>query len=238
MLAEISKEREFIGFSKKTIEFFEELARNNNKEWFEKNRSRYEAHVMEPAKAFVVALGARLRRALPNIVSVPKVNKSIFRLNRDTRFSLNKSPYKTNLGIYFWEGTLSRMDCPGFYFHLQPPKMLLGAGMYMIPDRLLERYRRAVVHPKLGKELSKMMRALSKVKGTELGGKYYKRIPAGYDPHHPNAELLLYNGLHFGQETTIPKEFYSGALIGYCFERLEPFFPLHRWLVAVIVQRL
>jgi uncharacterized protein (TIGR02453 family) len=223
----------FSGFTKETVRFFNGLRRNNTREWFGEHRETYDKHVMDPAKAFVVAMGDKLRTAVPKIVAVPMVNKSIFRLNRDTRFSLDPSPYKTNLGLYFWEGTKSRMESPGFYFHLEPPDLFLGSGMYMLPDNLMVKYRRAVVDPKLGKELRKILADLAKRKDYEVGGKHYKRVPAGYDPGHPNAELLKHNGLYAGFEAKIPEEFFSRRLVDFCFERYEPLVPLHRWLVKM-----
>ena len=150
----------FQGYSKETISFFKGLKKNNTRQWFEGHREIYENHVLEPSKAFVVALGARLKEISPRIIAAPKINKSLFRLNRDTRFSLDKSPYKPNLGIYFWEGTRSRMECPGFYFHIEPPVLLLAGGMYMFPNRLMDRYRHAVVHPRHGPKLIKIIEAI------------------------------------------------------------------------------
>jgi uncharacterized protein (TIGR02453 family) len=221
----------FAGFTKDTVRFFNGLRRNNDRDWFAAHRGVYEEHVMAPAKAFVVAMGERLRRVAPRIVAVPLVNKSIFRLNRDTRFSLDPSPYKTNLGLYFWEGTKPRMESAGFYFHLEPPELWLGGGMYMFPDALLPKYRRAVVDPKLGRELRTIVEELRRRKGVEVGGLHYKRVPAGYDPRHPNAELLKHDGLYGGYESAIPEEFFSARLVEYCFERYEPLVPLHRWLM-------
>jgi len=221
----------FNGFTKETIAFFKGLKKNNTREWFESRRPIYEAHVMEPAKAFVVAMGARLKELVPRLIAIPKINKSIFRLNRDTRFSEDKSPYKTNLGLYFWEGGRSRMEGAGFYFHLEPPFLWFGTGTYMFSDPQIVRYRRAVVDPKLGKELAKIIAVLSGLEGLEIGGRHYKRAPAGFDPAHRNAALLLHNGLYAGWETAIPKEFYSSRLIDTCMERYVPLIPLHRWLV-------
>ena len=223
----------FSGFNKETVRFFNGLRRNNDRDWFAKHRETYDKQVMEPAKGFVVAMGERLRTAVPRIVAVPMINKSIFRINRDTRFSLDPSPYKTNLGLYFWESGRPRMESSGFYFHLEPPDLFLGGGMYMFPDYLVTRYRRAVVDPKLGKELAKILAVLAKRKDLEPGGKHYKRVPAGYDPDHPNAELLKHKGLYVGYETKIPEELYSARLVDYCFERYEPLVPLHRWLVKL-----
>jgi uncharacterized protein (TIGR02453 family) len=229
----MTEEATFQGFSRETVSFFSQLRRNNNKEWFERHRDIYEAHVLEPAKAFVLAMGNRLKTISPHIVAAPKVNKSLFRINRDTRFILDPSPYKTNLGIFFWEGSRSRMECSGFYFHVEPPKLLLGVGIYMFPDQLLQRYRQAVVHPKLGKELRLIVKKISKMGEFEIGTKHYKRVPAGYDRSHPNAGLLLHNGLHASRETDIPKEFFAPGLVDYCFETYEPLVPLHKWLVAI-----
>ena len=103
----------------------------------------------------------------------------------------------------------------------------------MFSDSFIPRYRRAVVDPKLGAELRKIVNGLAAVKGCELGGMHYKRVPAGYDPGHPNAGLLKHNGLYAGWEAKIPEELYSTRLLDYCFERYAPILPLHRWLVKV-----
>lgn len=223
----------FSGFTKETVRFFTGLRRNNNKEWFERNRETYDRHVMAPAKLFVTAMGQRLKTIAPHIVAVPKVNKSIFRINRDTRFSLDSLPYKTNLGILFWDGDRPRMESSGFYFHLEPPDLWLGVGMYMIPDPLLGRFRKAVVDAKSGAEIRKITAAISAMAGSSLGGQHYKRVPAGFDPAHPNAALLKHNGLYASSEAKIPAELFSARLVDYCFERYEPLAPLHRWLMKL-----
>jgi len=220
----------FKGFKPETVRFFAGLKKTNTREWFEKNRASYENHVLAPAKSFVVDMGSRLRTIAPRIMAVPQVNKSIFRLNRDTRFSLDPSPYKTNLGIYFWDGPRPRMEATGFYFHLEPPVIILGGGYYRIPDAVIDRYRRAVVDPKRGPELRRILSRILATKDFELGGQHYSRVPAGFDPGHPNAELLKHNGLHIGFETRIPIELYSSRLIDYCFQRYKVMAPLHAWL--------
>jgi uncharacterized protein (TIGR02453 family) len=229
----MADEKRFFGFTKETVRFFTALRKNNNKEWFDRNRETYDNHVMAPARLFVTAMGARLRTIAPRVVAVPKVNKSIFRINRDTRFSLDPSPYKTNLGILFWDGVRPKMESSGFYFHLEPPDLWLGVGMYMIPDALLSRFRKAVVDAKNGPEIKKIGAAISAMPGFSLGGEHYKRVPAGFDPAHPNAALLKHKGLYAGFETRIPEEFYSARLVEYCFERYEPLVPLHRWLMKL-----
>jgi uncharacterized protein (TIGR02453 family) len=223
----------FNGFFKETVTFFENLKKNNTKKWFEAHKQDYETFVMKPARAFVMAMGKKLRTHVPDIVAVPKVNKSLFRINRDTRFSPDKSPYKTNIGIFFWEGNRPRMECSGFYFHLEPPILMLGGGLYMFPKYLFDTYRNSVVHAKHGKELAQIVAKIEKKKVFGIGGKHYKRIPSGFDPAHPSAGLLLHNGLYVGVESPIPEEFYSGKLVDYCWIRFQPLLPLHSWLVAM-----
>jgi len=224
----------FSGFTRETVHFFRGLKKNNDRAWFEQHRAVYENDVLAPARAFVVALGARLKSFAPRLVAVPKVNGSIFRLNRDTRFSLDPSPYKTNLGLYFWEGTSSRMDASGFYFHVEPPDLMLGGGVYMIPPLLLGRYRKAVVHPRFGRDLARIIADLTASGALTIGGTHYKRVPAGFDAGHRNAALLLHNGLYASWEGSLPEELYSERLVEFCFAKFAPMAPLHRWLVKAL----
>jgi len=224
----------FPGFQKKTVIFLRELAAHNDREWFTAHKAEYEASVMEPARAFVLAMGERLRRLSPGIKAEPRTDGSLFRIFRDTRFSADKSPYKTNLGILFWEGSGSRLECPGYYFHLEPPTLMLGGGLYVIPRPLLERYRRTVADPEYGPELAAIVRKLTARPGFTIGGEHYKRVPAGYDAAPEAAQLLRHAGLYAGWEVPIPAELHTPALIDYCWERFKPMEPLHRWLTALV----
>ena len=85
-------------------EEFHSLEKNNTRQWFEKHKADYETYVKNPSIDFVTAMGEVLTKIAPGIHAIPKVNQSLFRINRDTRFATDKSPYKTNLGILFWEG--------------------------------------------------------------------------------------------------------------------------------------
>ena len=119
-----------IAFPQSTLKFLAALSKNNSKVWFEKNHIRFDFELLQPAVQFVIDLGEELTKLSPNIVAIPKIDKSIFRLHRDVRFSKDKSPYKTNLGLYFWEGKGKKMECSGLYFHIEPKLFFLGAGMY------------------------------------------------------------------------------------------------------------
>jgi uncharacterized protein (TIGR02453 family) len=223
----------FVGFSKETLSFFRKLKRNNTKVWFDKHREEYDKFVLDPAKAFIVSMGERFQAGGVDVKAEPKLNRSIFRIYRDTRFSPDKTPYKTHLALYFWEGNLPRMESPGFYFHVEPSKLLLGAGIYMFSPKQLTRYRNAVVDPEWGRDLASIMKKISRRNDFKVGEKHYKRIPSGFDPNHSNAELLLYNGIHVWEETAIPEEFYSVKLVNYCWKKFKPFLALHEWLFAL-----
>lgn len=228
----------FEGFPKGTLAFLKGLQKNNTKEWFDAHRKDYEEQVDGPSKAFVVAMGERLAEIAPKIQAVPKVNGSLFRINRDTRFSADKSPYKTSIGVFFWEGSRPKMECPGFYLHLEPRAMMLGAGIYMFTKDALEVYRKAVVDPKLGPALRKAVDAV----GPETVGQAgcgmpldrYKKVPKGYDPAHPNADLLLLKGLHAGCEEPVPAALHTAELVDYALDRWRRLAPIHKWLVKAL----
>ena len=220
----------FNGFPKESIKFFADLAFNNNKKWFNDHKKDYEQYIMKPSRAFVIEMGERLQELSSDINAIPVVNKSLFRVNRDTRFSKDKSPYKTNLGILFWEGDRKRMECPGFYFHSEADKLMLADGIHIFPKDLLERFRKVVIDNKSGNELLDIVRTLGNDK-LKVSGEYYKRVPQGYDPNHSNSNYLKFNGLYTMFETKIPKEFYSNKLIDYCFDNYKKMFPLHKWIV-------
>jgi uncharacterized protein (TIGR02453 family) len=229
----MSNEAAFSGFTKDTVRFYTALRRNNNRPWFEANRETYERQVIAPARLFVTAVGERLKKIVPGIVAVPAVNKSIFRINRDTRFSLDPTPYKTNLGLYFWDGARSRMESAGYYVGLEPPDIMLGGGMYVIPDAILGRYRKAVVDPRRGADLARIVAALRAIPGCTVEGSHYKRVPTGFDPAHKNADLLKHKGLYASFEAKVPAEFFSADFVDYCLERFAPMAPLHRWLMKL-----
>jgi len=107
-------------------------------------------------------MGARLRRLSPDINAIPVVNQSLFRLNRDVRFSKDKSPYKTNLGIFFWEGPLKKMECPGYYFHLTAKGLMLYTGIYQFTKEQLKEFRQSVIDKKHGATLRKSLAAIGK----------------------------------------------------------------------------
>jgi uncharacterized protein (TIGR02453 family) len=224
----------FEGFKKEGIQFLEKLKDNNNKEWFNSNKHIFENELLDPARSFVMLMGEKLQKWAPEINADPRRDKSIFRIYRDTRFSKDKSPYKTHLGIFFWEGHLPKMECSGLYFHLEPPNLGLFAGMHQFSPGLLKVYRDAVIDPAAGKELETSLEKIKRAGSYDTGGLHYKRVPKGYNPAHPRAELLRYNGLWAGNSIPIPSELYSEKIIDFCVSRFVDMLPVHQWLVALI----
>jgi uncharacterized protein (TIGR02453 family) len=223
----------FSGFYKETIQFFIDLTANNNKTWFSEHKHDFENFVMTPARKFVVAMGERLKDISPGVNADPRVNKSVFRIYRDLRFSKDKTPYKTNLGLWFWVGEGAKFENPGYYFHLDGHNLMLGAGLYSFAKPILKAYRDAVVDPDLGLGLDQAIAKVSN-KGYSLGEKTYKRVPRGYDPEHENSALLLYSGLTTGIELSHPTELYSSALVSYCLERYRDMTPIVEWLTKIV----
>ncbi len=226
----------FNGFPKKGIEFLSSLEQNNNREWFTAHKAEYEELLFQPAQAMVVSLGERLRQIAPDIQAIPKVDKSIFRLYRDTRFSKDKRPYKTHLAMFMWEGDGPKMESPGFYLHLEKDKLLIAGGMHSFTKDQLPVYRAAVDDDTSGKALVNILRAGEKAfpARDNMGIEDYKRVPRGFPQDHPRAELLKKKGVTFAEQGPLPASLFTPRAADYIYKRFEKMAPLHNWLKGMI----
>jgi uncharacterized protein (TIGR02453 family) len=220
----------FDGFPQGVVTFLTELAANNNKPWFEAHRQDYEQNLLEPTRAFADTMADRLTEIAPP--GLGEVRGSAFRIYRDVRFSKDKTPYKTHLGIAFNAAGSPKGESPGYYFHLDPPRIMLGAGMHAFPKAFLTAYREAVVDDRLG---SRLRRAIddAATAGQEIWGESYKRVPAGYDADHPRADLLRYGGLFVAVTEDIPDALHSADLVEYCASRYAAMGPVLAWLLEL-----
>jgi uncharacterized protein (TIGR02453 family) len=220
----------FDGFSPDVLRFLRELGENNTREWFQAHREEYETLLLEPARDFVVAMGEELHAIGADVHAEPRVNGSIFRINRDTRFSRDKRPYKDHLDLWFWEGEGPSRLCPGYWFRLAPERLILGAGQHRFERDALGRYRETVADAGQGQALR---RAVDEVReaGHEVGGRHYKRVPVGYDVAADREELLLHAGLYAYAELAVPDEAHTPAFPGFCAERWRELKPVQDWLV-------
>ena len=220
----------FQGFPRQLDAFFTGLAANNNKAWFEAHRDEYEALVLFPAQDFVYELGKRMKKVVPGLIADPRTNGSIFRIYRDTRFSKDKTPYKTHLAILLWEGEGKKLERPSFYFQIEPGRVYLGAGLYRFNGEQIQRYRDAVVDPRHGAALTRAMTKVADAGPYGFGGEHYKRVPRGYDPEHKMAGLLRHNGLFVGYESKTPAAIHTAKAADWCAGHFAKFAPLHKWL--------
>lgn len=174
-------------FSAKTLTFLRALKRHNDRDWFAAHRDDYEAHVRTPMLAFVAALADDFPRFAPEMVADPKV--SLFRQWRDTRFSEDKSPLKTNIAAVFPNRTLGRMAGAGLYFEVEPRWVWIGGGVYAPDTAQLQALREHVAahHERLEAILAAP--AFKKTCGA-LKGDRLTRVPRGFDKAHPAAYFL------------------------------------------------
>jgi uncharacterized protein (TIGR02453 family) len=176
-------------FTPELFAFLADLRENNNREWFAASKHRYESEVLEPALDFVADLAPYLDKISPHIRADPRPSGgSLFRIYRDTRFSKDKTPYKTNLGIHFRHDRAKDAHAPGFYLHLSPGEVFAGGGIWHPDTATVLRIREAIVADPDGWQ--RATRTGSFAKTFALGGDSLKRPPAGFAADHPYVEDL------------------------------------------------
>lgn len=168
----------FTGFGHGAIGFFTDLAANNSRDWWLANRARYDAEVRGPLEALLEDLAAEFGEA------------KVFRPNRDTRFSTDKSPYKTNAAAVAAEG-----DGTSLYLSLSAEGLHVGGGAYHLARDQLARYRAAVADDSTGPELEAIAADLRRAKAEVTGRSQLKTAPRGVSLDHPRIDLLRQDGL-------------------------------------------
>ena len=229
----------FGGFSREAFTFLADLSRNNNKTWFDAHRGVYDAAVVAPALQFIAAMGASIREFAPSVVPEPKIGGSLFRIHRDTRFSPDKSPYKTHVGIRFRDGNTARSSgCTGplFYVEFDARNLRLGVGVKEFDPRTLEAYRNAVAGTSRAKELGSVVHRAA-AQGHELIGDTLARVPPGYADQSGN-ELLRRKGLFVREQGPLPKAILGPEFVGHCGRWFRNYAPLFHTLRAIALEGL
>lgn len=216
----------------KLFAFFRDLKKNNTREWFEANKDRYETQVREPLLAFIDAFAQPLYDISPHFRADPrKQGGSLFRIHRDVRFAKDKSPYKTHAGIHFRHERAKDVHAPGFYLHLEPGEVFIGAGIWHPEKHTLTRIRGAILDkPEAWKK------AISNAafrKHFELGGESYKRPPGGIDREHPHFQDLMRKDFIAVTERT-QKEVCADDLIESFAATCKAAGPLSRFLTEAV----
>src|SRR5215471_11307676 len=185
----------FAGFPPEALKFLRALSRNNRREWFQPRKDVFETNVKAPMMDLVEAVNAELLRFAPAHINDPK--KAVYRIYRDTRFSADKTPYKTHLAAIFPCRGLDRHSGAGYYFHVAPKSIAIAMGAYMPgPEQLFAIRSWLSEHHR---EFENAAKALRKTMG-ELQGDSLARSPKGFDPNHPAAELVRRKAWYFATE--------------------------------------
>jgi uncharacterized protein (TIGR02453 family) len=168
----------FTGFPKAGLRFLDELEVNNNRDWFLAHRATYDTACREPMEALLAELE-------------PKYGPGkLFRINRDIRFSPDKSPYKTHLGAVIGRHA---------YVSLSPESFFVGGGGHMLEGTTLTCFREAVAADKSGRQLERIVAGLG-TRGYNIGGEALKSAPKGYSNDHPRIRLLRHKGVTMGKQ--------------------------------------
>ncbi len=165
-------------FTAEIFDFLRQLKRNNKREWFNRNKDRYVKAVQDPALRFIGAFSDPLSRLSPHFIADARPTRgSLFRIYRDTRFSSDKKPYKTHVGIHFKHEKSKDVHAPGFYLHIEPDGCFVAAGIWHPDSRALTQIRGAIVaQPEQWKKA---------VRKLELEGDSLTRPPKGFPSNHP-----------------------------------------------------
>jgi uncharacterized protein (TIGR02453 family) len=216
-------------FGPDLFRFLRDLAAHNDREWFQANKGRYESAVLAPAVRFVAEVGPELGRRSAHVVADARpFGGSVARIYRDTRFSKDKSPYRTNLGIHFaHELAKGAMEpLPGFYLQIEPGGSVVYSGVYHPPPPALKRIRDAIVSD--GPAWARVLKASPPDEGES-----YARVPAGYDADHRYAADLkrkdFYAGVRF-KDSQVTSTGFEAAFLAAC-RRVDP---LNRWLADAL----
>ena len=177
----------FPGFPEDLFRFLKDVSKNNNRDWFNENKDRYQKSIVAPVKHFIIVMGERLYKISSSFIADPRTNGgSMFRIYRDTRFSRDKRPYKENVGCQFRHIAGKTAHAPGFYVHLQPGNVFVGGGIWKPPNPVLDKIRTAIVEqPEKWSKVIKRKEYFPAIEGDRL-----KRPPRGYDANHPFIEDL------------------------------------------------
>ena len=223
----------FNGFPQEAPKFLRSLKRNNRREWFQPRKHLYEQHLKSPLLELVAALNAGLSRFAPDYVTDPA--KAIFRIYRDTRFSADKTPYKTHIAASFSRRGPERLKSGGFYFSIAPDQIEVAGGIYHPePDTMLQiRTHIAETHAELRRILAnkKTRLLLGQLHGAEL-----TRAPKGFDPAHPAIAWIKMKDWTLGAAID-PSLATSSRLYGEILDRFRAMAPLIEYLNRPLLAR-
>lgn len=224
---------DFAGFPEDTFRFLADLRDNNRRSWFEASRDRYEAHWKAPALAFIAAMAPGMAAMEPAMKAEAKIGGSLRRINRDVRFSADKSPYEPWLHMIFWPGEHPNRGA-GMHLVLTPEGVGYGAGRWTFEGKALEAYRKRLSDPG---DRAALLAALDEAAGVgcHLDEPHLKRLPKGHDSAPEWDYLLRYKGI---VARTMEGRFMPGWIgteraVDEMLDRTRSLMPLVGWLHAL-----
>jgi len=216
----------FAGFPPEALTFLRKLKRNNKREWFQKNKETYDQKVKAPMVELVGALGREMKQFAPEMITDPA--KAIYRIYRDTRFSPDKTPYKTHIAAVFTPRGQEKHNCAGLYFHVSTTEVEIAGGVYMPAPDTLRAIREHIAghHKKLRSiiEAPEFRRLFG-----ELWGERLTRVPKGFAADHPAADLLRYKQM-LADVSKPPELAESPKLLATLVATFQGMLPLIRFL--------
>ena len=219
----------FAGFSPEALKFLKALKKNNDREWFQPRKEEYERLWRAPMIELVTALQADVLKFAPDYVH-DEPSKAVFRIYRDTRFSKNKTPYKTHVAASLRRQGLAK-DGGGFYFHVEEKGVTVAGGVYApMPHELRAIREHLAEHHEQFQKLLKKNKSLT----GELLGETLTRVPKGFDPEHPAADLLRRKQFYF-DFTVGPEIITTSALYTELLKRFKAMAPVVEFLNAPIL---
>jgi len=222
----------FEGFSDKTFKFIHGLKKNNNKQWFEAHRSDYEAYLREPSKQLVTNMDQLF--ASDKIPLISDLKRSLFRINRDIRFSKDKSPYKTHIGIVFPVPDLGDEEWAGMYLSFEPKgandiTSYVGGGVYSPSPAYLKKVRERIANNFKQFEKLNSSKSFLKEYPKGIGGESLVRMPEGYEEDHLAAQFLKQKEFLYSSSLT-KKEILSTSLPEILLKKFEAALPMLEFL--------
>jgi len=225
----------FQGFPKEGLTLLSDIAQNNTKEWFEANRDRHDQYIVAPNKAFVEEMGEYLQMLVPTIHALPKTNKSLFKIYRDSRFHPTE-PIKTKIGILFWQGGGHRMQSSSFYMHYEAHELFWAAGIRNFKPPLLNSYRDYIQNPIVREELHYILESL-RTQGYQIPEPHYRRCPRGLDCEDSYSYLYHYRAM-FAYLTAKPnRTFHSSRIVDKSFRIYKDMLPLQQWVYQLTLHQ-
>ncbi|MEA2072572.1 MAG: DUF2461 domain-containing protein [Campylobacterota bacterium] len=226
---------EFKGFGENALSFLSSIQENNNKEWFVAHKESYETQILNPSRLFVEEMGEHLQALEPTINATPKINKSLYRIYRDTRrMGANKMPIKTRIGVIFWQGNNKRMQSSAFYMHFSPDELMVAVGVRWFEKPMLDAYREYIKDDIKRQELVDILTNIKAMgKGYTHLEKGYKRYPRGFSADMSNSDMSLYKGMATFK-TLKPDLIVNGEeLIDTLYKIYEDMLPLQQFMYEV-----